>query len=223
MANEFKGFRNKKQQVKTAVGRKMSSIKWLHRHLNDPYVGLAKAKGYRSRAAFKLKDIFVKYPDFKRAKVVVDLGCAPGGWLQVLREVCPKAMVIGLDLKEVDPVEGVELIVGDFLEDVVYQELEGILGDKKVDLLLSDMAANASGDKEIDHFRNVELIEMAIEFASHHLSVGGNLVAKFLRGREEEQLRTKLKQHFKTIKLFKPDTSYADSTEVFLVALGFKG
>lgn len=219
--DEFKGYRNKKQQVKTAGGRKMSSIKWLHRHLNDPYVGLAKAKGFRSRAAFKLKDIFEKYPDFKRAKVVIDLGCAPGGWLQVLRETCPKATVIGLDLKEVEPVEGVELIVGDFLEEEVYQELERILGDKKVDLLLSDMAANSSGDKQIDHFRNVELIEMAIEFASHHLEVGGNMVAKFLRGREEEQLRARLKQSFKAIKLFKPDTSYADSSEVFLIALGF--
>src|SRR5690242_1613495 len=111
--NEFKGFRNQKQQVRTAEGRKMSSIKWLHRHLNDPYVSLAKAKGFRSRAAFKLKDIFEKYSEFKRAKVVVDLGCAPGGWLQVLMEVCPKSTLIGLDLKEVEPIDGVELIVGD--------------------------------------------------------------------------------------------------------------
>ncbi len=221
--NEVKGFRNKKQQVKTAGGRKMSSVKWLHRHLNDPYVSLAKAKGYRSRAAFKLRDIFAKYSDFKNARVIIDLGCAPGGWLQVLRELCPKGIIIGLDLKEVVPVDGVNLIIGDFLEESVYKKLEAVLEGNKVDLLLSDMAANSSGNKEMDHFRNVELIDMAIDFASSNLEVGGNFVAKFLRGKEEEQLRLRLKKYFKTIKLFKPDTSYSDSSEVFLIALNFKG
>ncbi|MCE2992226.1 MAG: RlmE family RNA methyltransferase [Candidatus Jidaibacter sp.] len=220
--NRFKGFRNQKQQVKTGSGRKMSSTKWLHRHLNDPYVALAKEQGYRSRAAFKLKDIFEKYTDFKKAKVIVDLGCAPGGWLQVLKEVCSKSVIVGLDLKEVDAIEGVDLIVGDFLEEDIYKQLEQLIGDQKVELLLSDMASNASGDKEIDHFRNVELIEMALEFANNHLAIGGNFVAKFLRGKEEEQLRNKLKQSFKTLKLFKPKTSYADSSEVFLIALQFK-
>jgi 23S rRNA (uridine2552-2'-O)-methyltransferase len=219
----FKGFRNQKQQVKTADGRKISSIKWLHRHLNDPYVNLAKAKGYRSRAAFKLKDIFEKYPEFRHSKVIIDLGCAPGGWLQILKETCLKSTIIGLDLKEVEPIDDVELIVGDFLEEEVFNKLEQILHGKKVELLLSDMASNSSGDKEIDHLRNVELIEMALEFGTKHLEKNGNFVVKFLRGREEEALRSKLKQAFKSIKLFKPATSYADSSEVFLIGLGFKG
>lgn len=221
MASTFKGFRNTKQNLKTAYGRKMSSTKWLERHLNDPYVALAKAQGYRCRAAFKLKDIFEKFPAFKTAKVIVDLGCAPGGWLQVLREMT-KATVVGVDLKEVEPIEGVVTIVGDFLEQSTNDALHDALGGKDVGLILSDMAANSTGDKERDHFLNVELIEACLAFAHLHLVEGGNFVVKLLRGREDQELFKTLRMQFKSVKQFKPKTSYADSTEVYLVALSFK-
>lgn len=224
MDNNFvKGFRNKKQQVKTAGGRKMSSTKWLNRNLNDPYITLAKIKGYRSRAAFKLKDIITRYPVLAKASVIVDLGCAPGGWLQVLREDYPKnTKVIGVDLKEVAPIEGVDLIVGDFLEATTTEALHNLLEGKKVNLLLSDMAANSSGNKEVDHYRNVELIEAGLEFALMHLEKGGNFVAKFLRGADENKLLINLKKSFKSVKFFKPPSSYSTSTELFIIALNFK-
>lgn len=221
MASVVKGFRNKKQKLKTGQGRKMSSTKWLERHLNDPYVAMAKSKGYRSRAAFKLHDILEKFPHFKNAKVVVDLGCAPGGWLQVLKEIT-KATVVGVDLKEVEPIADVITIAGDFLEESTNIALHEALDGKKVNLVLSDMAANACGDKERDHLMNVELIEACLAFAQLHLVEGGNFVAKFLRGREEQELLKTMRSQFESIKQFKPKTSYQDSTEVFLVAQGFK-
>ena len=220
--NFFKGFRNKKQQVKTAEGRKISSIKWLNRNLNDPYINLAKINGYRSRAAYKLKDIIVKYPVLKKATVIIDLGCAPGGWLQVLTQEFNQALIIGVDLKAVEYCQGTQIICGNFLEESTLACISKILNNKKVNLILSDMAANSSGNKEIDHFRNVELIEAGIEFALLHLEKEGNFIAKFLRGVEEHKLLIRLKKYFKIVKFFKPPSSYVDSTEVFIIALNFR-
>jgi 23S rRNA (uridine2552-2'-O)-methyltransferase len=215
-------FRNNKQRVKTAQGRKISSTQWLKRHLNDPYVQLAKAKGYRSRAAFKLQEILEKFPELKKFKTVVDLGCAPGGWLQIIKQEMPAAKLIGVDLKVVEEVEGAFLIQGDFLLPDTGELLHAALEGAKVELLLSDMAANSSGDSDVDHVRNVELIEVALEFALQHLQTGGAFVCKVLQGRQQEVLLMRIKTLFNKVKHFKPPTSYADSTEIFMVAQGFR-
>lgn len=213
------GFRNTKQQVRTAEGRKMSSIKWLNRHINDPFVNMAKAQNYRSRAAFKIDEILKSFPQFKAAKVIIDLGAAPGGWLQIFSERCPKATIIGLDLKEIPSLPNVTTIVGDFLEDETLERLQNELGGELADLVVSDMAANSCGDSEIDHLRNVALIEQSLEFCENNLAKGGNFVAKFLRGRDESNLIQTLRNKFTSVKQFKPKSSYSDSSEIYLVAL----
>ncbi|AIF81300.1 ribosomal RNA large subunit methyltransferase J [endosymbiont of Acanthamoeba sp. UWC8] len=216
-----KSFRNTKQKLKTAKGRKIGSINWLQRHINDPYVNLCKKKGYRSRAAFKLLEIDEKFKILNNVKCIIDLGAAPGGWLQIAKEKANKAKIIGIDLKEIKPVEGVLLIEGDFLELIDNNEFQGALPDK-VDVVLSDMAANACGDRQIDHLRLVELVGFALEFAFKKLNKGGCFVAKLLKGKEEKFLLDEAKKHFQTVKYFKPDASYDDSSEVYLIALKFK-
>ncbi|ETO34572.1 23S rRNA methylase [Reticulomyxa filosa] len=210
------------KNLKTARGRKISSIKWLERHLNDPFVNLAKQKGYRSRAAFKLVEINEKYNILKDAKIVIDIGAAPGGWLQVLKEKCSKnAKIIGIDLKEIDPIDGVICMVGDFTLEENTNKLQDLL-DAKADLILSDMAANACGDRQIDHLRIVGLAEIALEFTLQNLCKGGNFVAKMLKGAEEKKLLDEMRKYFSNVRYFKPKASYDESAEIYIVALGFK-
>ena len=211
--------RAKKVRVKTAKGRKIGSTKWLARHINDPYVQLAKERGYRSRAAFKLIEIFEKFPLNRNAKFAVDLGCAPGGWLQVLREKSQNVKIIGVDLQDVEPVEGVEIIKGDIETDETLDELISLCDGKKADLVVSDMASASSGDPETDHLRLMSLIDMALCFCETNLEIKGNFIAKYLRGREEQELLKRLRQRFETVKLFKPDSSYKDSSEIYLICL----
>ncbi len=196
--------RNKKQNVKTAQGRRISSTNWIKRHINDPYVQLAKANGYRSRAAFKLLDILKKFPHLKRCKNVLDLGCAPGGWMQVLIKEMPHAKIVGVDIKHVEPLEGAVIVQGDFLDRSTFDIIECAIHDRQVDLIVSDMAANASGDSYIDHVRNVELVTMAIEFAHQHLSEGGAFICKVLQGKDQEELLKKIKILFAKVRHFKP-------------------
>jgi 23S rRNA (uridine2552-2'-O)-methyltransferase len=214
--------RAKKVRVKTAKGRKVGSTAWLKRHINDPYVIMAKENQYRSRAAFKLLEMNTKYHLFEGAKYVVDLGAAPGSWSQALKKHANCKFIIGIDIQEMEPIEGVELVHGDFLDEKTQIILESFLGGNKIDLVVSDMAANSCGDRITDHLRLVNLVEAAIEFSRRNLNIGGNFVAKMLRGECESDLIKELKKDFKEVHLFKPKASYQSSSEIYLLACGFK-
>ena len=210
------------KRVKTAKGRTASSNRWLSRQLNDPYVRQAKAEGYRSRAAYKLIELDEKFAVLKGATRVIDLGVAPGGWSQVLRKLRPKAAVVGIDLLETEPLEGVTILQMDFMADEAPAALAEALGGK-ADLVLSDMAANTVGHKQTDHLRTMGLVEAAAWFAIENLEAGGGFVAKVLAGGTDAELLALLKQHFRTVKHAKPPASRKGSSEWYVVAQGFKG
>lgn len=211
-----------KQRVRTAKRRSASSTKWLERQLNDPYVKQAKADGYRSRAAYKLIELDEKFGLLKGVTAVVDLGIAPGGWAQVVRQKSPKAAIAGIDYLEVDPIDGVEILQMDFTEDAAPDALREALGAQP-DLVLSDMAANTVGHKQTDHLRTMGLVEMASDFAIENLREGGAFVAKVLAGGTDRDLLALLKRHFRTVKHAKPPASRKGSSEWYVVAQGFKG
>ena len=210
------------KRVKTAKGRKISSIKWLERQLNDPYVKRAKAEGYRSRAAYKLLELDEKYHFLKGAERVVDLGIAPGGWTQVVRKRLPKAAVVGIDLLPTDPIEGATILQMDFLAEDAPERLREALGGE-ADLVLSDMAANTVGHPQTDHLRTMALVEAGLEFAGEVLKPGGAYVAKVLAGGADNSLVAELKRRFTTVKHAKPPASRKGSSEWYVVAQGFKG
>lgn len=211
-----------KEKVKTAKGRKIGSTRWLERQLNDPYVKKAKADGYRSRAAYKIIELDERFKFVRKAKAIVDLGIAPGGWAQVIRKFTPKAAVVGIDILEVDPIEGVTIFEMDFMDDDAPGKLMDALGQKP-DLVLSDMAANTVGHQQTDHLRTMGLVEAGAYFAVENLEVGGTFVAKVLAGGTDNDLLTLLKKHFKTVKHAKPPASRKGSSEWYVVAQGFKG
>lgn len=226
-----RGQRDLRVKVKTAKGRKLSSTLWLERQLNDPYVKKAKADGYRGRAAYKILELDDRYEFLKAGGRVVDLGCAPGGWCQVAVERVnaqgtragkPVGTVLGVDLQEVEPIAGAQLHVLDFLDDAADGLVKGWLGGK-ADVVLSDMAASASGHKGTDHLRIIALCEAAAEFAFDVLEEGGTFVAKVLAGGAENQLLTVLKRNFKKVANVKPPASRSDSSEKFVVAQGYRG
>jgi 23S rRNA (uridine2552-2'-O)-methyltransferase len=209
-------------RVKSAKGRTAQSVRWLERHLNDPYVRAAKAQGWRSRAAFKLIELDEKFSFVKRAKHVVDLGVAPGGWAQVVRKFAPRAAVVGIDLLPVDAIEGVSLLQMDFMDDKAPDVLREALGDAP-DLVLSDMAANTVGHAQTDHLRTMGLVEAAAYFAVENLVEGGTFVAKVFAGGTDKDLLILLKKNFTTVKHAKPPASRKGSSEWYVVAQGFKG
>ncbi len=210
------------RRVKTARGRTASSVRWLERQLNDPYVKQAKAEGWRSRAAFKLIELDERFDLLKGVRRVVDLGVAPGGWSQVVRKRASKAAVVGIDLLETEPLEGVTLLQMDFMADAAPGLLEAAL-DGPPDLVLSDMAANTVGHKQTDHLRTMGLVEAAAHFAVETLAEGGAFVAKVLAGGTDAELLALLKRHFRTVKHAKPPASRKGSSEWYVVAQGFKG
>ncbi|WP_305097242.1 RlmE family RNA methyltransferase [Croceibacterium aestuarii] len=210
------------RRVKTGRGRTASSVRWLERQLNDPYVKQAKAEGYRSRAAYKLIELDDRFGLVKGAKRVVDLGIAPGGWSQVVRKRAPQAKVAGIDLLETEPIEGVTILLMDFLSDEAPAALSEALGGAP-DLVLSDMAANTVGHKQTDHLRTMGLVETAADFAIATLEEGGAFVAKVLAGGTDADLLAQLKQHFRSVKHAKPPASRKGSSEWYVVAQGFKG
>lgn len=214
--------RNPDRRVKTSRGRTASSTRWLERQLNDPYVQQAKAEGYRSRAAYKLIELDEKFALLKGARRVVDLGVAPGGWAQVVRKLAPRAEVVGIDLLETEPLEGVTLLQMDFMADAAPAALTAALGGSP-DLVLSDMAANTVGHKQTDHLRTMGLVEAAAWFAVENLDDGGAFVAKVLAGGTDTELLALLKRHFRTVKHAKPPASRKGSSEWYVVAQGFKG
>lgn len=226
-----RGQRDLKVKVKSARGRRLSSTRWLERQLNDPYVRRAKAEGYRGRAAFKILELDDKYRFLVPGARVVDLGCAPGGWLQVavprinaLGEKKGKAQgtILGVDLQEVEPVPGAEIHQLDFMEDGADDKVKDWLGGE-ADVVMSDMAASSSGHKQTDHLRIVALCEAAAELAFDVLSPGGTFVAKVLAGGAEASLQQTLKQRFDKVANVKPPASRSDSSEKFVVAMGFRG
>ena len=214
--------RNPGERLRTARKRTASSARWLSRQLNDPYVRQAKAAGYRSRAAFKLAELDDRFGLLGKANRVVDLGVAPGGWSQIVRERCPKAAVAGIDLLPTDPIEGVTLFQMDFLADEAPDLLIDALGGAP-DLVLSDMAANTVGHKQTDHLRTMGLVETAAHFAIETLAPGGAFVAKVLAGGTDADLLALLKRHFASVKHAKPPASRKDSSERYVIAQGFKG
>ena len=210
------------RRVKTGRGRTASSVRWLERQLNDPYVKQAKSEGYRSRAAYKLIELDDRFGLVKGSKRVVDLGIAPGGWSQVVRKRAPKAAVAGIDLLETEPIEGVTILQMDFMADEAPDALAEALGGAP-DLVLSDMAANTVGHKQTDHLRTMGLVETAAQFAIETLEEGGAFVSKVLAGGTDTDLLALLKRHFRTVKHAKPPASRKGSSEWYVVAQGFKG
>ena len=214
--------KDRETRVRTAKKRTASSTRWLQRQLNDPYVKQAKAEGYRSRAAYKLIELGEKFGLLKGIERVVDLGIAPGGWSQVVRKVKPKAHVVGIDLLEVEPIEGVTIFQMDFMDDTAPAVLEEALGGK-ADLVMSDMAANTVGHKQTDHLRTMGLVEAGAWFAVENLAPNGTFLAKVLAGGTDNDLLTLLKKHFRTVKHAKPPASRKGSSEWYVIAQGFKG
>jgi 23S rRNA (uridine2552-2'-O)-methyltransferase len=226
-----RGQRDLKVKVKSARGRRLSSTRWLQRQLNDPYVKRAKAEGYRGRADFKILELDDKFGFLIPGAQVVDLGCAPGGWCQVavprvnsLGEKSDKAQgrIIGIDMQDVEPIAGVELHVLDFLDDGADDQVKQWLGGA-ADVVMSDMAASSSGHKQTDHLRIMNLCETAAYFAFDVLRPGGTFVAKVLAGGAESELQRLLKQKFDKVANVKPPASRSDSSEKFVVAMGFRG
>lgn len=208
-------------RIKTARRRSAASTRWIERQLADPYVKAAKAAGYRSRAAFKLIELNEKYRFLDGAARIVDLGAAPGGWCQVAKQKRPSAVVVGIDLLDMEPLDGVTFIVMDFLDDRAPGALKAALGGP-ADLVLSDMAANTIGHKQTDHLRTMALVEAALDFACEVLAPGGAFVAKVLAGGADHQLVAALKRHFARVKHAKPPASRKDSSEWYVIAQGFK-
>jgi len=226
-----RGQRELRVRVKTAKGRKLSSTLWLERQLNDPYVIRAKKEGYRGRAAYKILELDDRYGFLKPGARVVDLGCAPGGWCQIAVERVnalgqnpkkPVGYVLGIDLQEVEPISGAEIHQLDFLADDADEKVKGWLGGR-ADVVMSDMAASASGHKATDHLRIVALVEASLAFAFDVLEDDGTFVAKVLAGGAENQMQALLKKNFRKVANVKPPASRADSSEKFVVAMGFRG
>jgi 23S rRNA (uridine2552-2'-O)-methyltransferase len=209
-------------RVKTSRNRSPQSTRWLERQLNDPYVKRAKAEGYRSRAAYKLLELDEKFDFLKGVKRVVDLGLAPGGWAQVVRRKAPKAAIVGIDLLPVDPIEGVTILLMDFMNDAAPARLLEELGDAP-DLVMSDMAANTVGHPQTDALRTMALVETALAFAVDVLKPGGTFVSKVFAGGADSAIVAEMKRNFTSVKHAKPPASRKGSVEWFVVAQGFKG
>lgn len=218
----MRGVKDTGKRVKTARGRTASSVRWLARQINDPYVKQAKADGYRSRAAYKLIELDDKFGILKDVRRVVDLGIAPGGWSQVVRRRRPQAAVAGIDLLPVEPIEGVAILEMDFMADAAPAALDAALGGAP-DLVLSDMAANTVGHRQTDHLRTMGLVETAADYAIRTLAPGGGFLAKVLAGGTDPALLALLKSHFRTVKHAKPPASRKGSSEWYVIAQGFKG
>jgi 23S rRNA (uridine2552-2'-O)-methyltransferase len=210
-------------KLKADKRRTPSSRAWLQRQLSDPYVARAKREGLRSRAAYKLAEIDDKFHLFKLGARVVDLGAAPGGWSEIAaRRVGSSGRVTALDILDMKPIAGVEFLQLDFLDAAAPERLKEVLGGR-ADVVLSDMAANATGHRQTDHLRIMALAEAAALFAREVLAPGGSFLCKVLQGGTEAGLLAELKRDFATVKHVKPPASRADSAELYLLAKGFRG
>ncbi len=219
------GARDMRVKVKKAGKLKHSSQLWLERQLNDPYVKRAREMGYRSRAAFKLEEMDDRYKFLKSGQRLVDLGCAPGGWCQIAAKRIGleqgKGYVVGIDLLAVDPIPGVDLIQMDFMAEEAPALLTERLGGR-ADGVMSDMAANTTGHKKTDHLKIIALAEAAVEFAHDVLAPGGFFLAKLFQGGDSADLLNGLKRDFTTVRNVKPAASRADSSELYVLATGYR-
>lgn len=218
-------YRAQSVKLKTARGRTNSSQRWLQRQLNDPYVQQAQAYGYRSRAAFKLLQIQDKFKVFKKGQTIVDLGAAPGGWSQVLVHLIQKSSeppcVFGIDLLEIPSLSGALFIQGDFLDTDIQKVFRAEI-PSEVHGVVSDMAASTTGHGHTDHWRTIVLAQEALSVAKTLLKPGGFFITKVFQGGADQELLVKLKNHFSSIKHFKPPASRKESPEMYVVAQGFK-
>ena len=209
-------------RLKDEKRRTLSSRTWLERQLKDPYVVRAKREGFRSRAAYKLAEIDDKYHVFKRGARVVDLGAAPGGWSEIAaRRAGASGRVVALDILDMKPLSGVEFLKLDFLDETAPERLKALLGGE-ADVVLSDMAANATGHRKTDHLRIMALAEAAAYYAREVLSPGGSFLCKVLQGGTEAELLADLKRDFSSVKHVKPPASRTNSAELYLLARGFR-
>lgn len=206
--------------VRASKKRSAASQRWLTRQLNDPYVAAAKQQGFRSRAAFKLVELDERFRLIRRGAQVVDLGAAPGGWIQVAMQR-GAARVVAVDLLPVDPVTGAVMLQGDFINPEVQARMVSELGGK-ADLVLADMAPNTTGHAATDHLRIMALAEAALEFAAEVLAEGGGFVAKVFQGGAERAMLERLKQRFAVVRHAKPPASRKESSELYVVATGFR-
>lgn len=212
-----------RERVKTSKRRTASSNRWLERQLNDPYVREAKAKGYRSRAAFKIVELDSKFRFFKKGARILDLGAAPGGWSQVAAaRVGDTGKVVAADVLEMEPIPGVEIFLADLTDPDVPAMLKEALGGP-ADLVLTDMAAPTTGHRATDHLRTLALFEIALDVAEDTLKPGGAFVGKVFRGGATGELLARIKKMFADVKHVKPPASRAESVELYLVATGFRG
>ncbi|EDQ34939.1 23S rRNA methylase [Hoeflea phototrophica DFL-43] len=205
---------------------KASSRRWVERHLNDPYVQQARQEGYRSRAVYKLLEIDTKHKILDKARRIIDLGAAPGGWSQISAKVTDSTdadpKVVAIDFLEMDGLPGVRFLQMDFLDDAAPRALMDALGGAP-DVVLSDMAAPTTGHRRTDHLRTMHLCEVAAHFAVEVLAPGGHFLAKTFQGGSENDLLVMLKKNFKSVIHIKPPSSRAESVEMFVLAKGFKG
>lgn len=210
-------------RLKDEKHRTLSSRTWLERQIRDPYVARAKREGFRSRAAYKLAELDDKYRLLKPGTRVVDLGAAPGGWSEIAaRRVGAGGRVLAIDILDMKPIAEVEFLKLDFLDATAPQRLKDLLGGQ-ADLVLSDMAANATGHRQTDHIRIMALAEAAAHFAREVLAPGGSFLCKVLQGGTEAALLAELKRDFASVKHVKPQASRSDSAELYLLARGFRG
>jgi 23S rRNA (uridine2552-2'-O)-methyltransferase len=221
------GERGLKVRVRTAKHRKLSSTRWLERQLNDPYVAAAKREGFRSRSAFKLIEIDDKYRLLKPGVTVVDLGAAPGGWSQVAAARVEagegSGRVVAIDITPIDPITCVTFLNADFMDEKAPGALIAALDGRRADLVLSDMAAPATGHRQTDHLRIMGLCEAALDFAASVLAPDGAFLCKVLQGGTAHELLDGIKRQFATVRHVKPKASRADSSELYLLATGFRG
>jgi len=236
--------RNKFTPVKTAKRRKKSSMAWLKRQINDPFVKQAQEQGYRARSAFKIIEIDDKFKIFKKGKIVVDLGAAPGGWSQVVVEKVGRGKVFAVDILPMEAIVGVEFLQQDFLAQGAAENIIGLINKnqtlrgemvpfsnintqllcyRKCDVVLSDMAENTCGDAQTDHIRIVGLLEEALDFSCQILAKDGIFVGKIFQGGAGGDLLKRFREYFTIVKHFKPNSSRKESAENYIVAIGFKG
>jgi 23S rRNA (uridine2552-2'-O)-methyltransferase len=221
----FGSSRGLTQKIKKDKKRKSSSTRWIGRQLNDPYVLETQKRGYKSRAAFKLLQIDEKYKFLAPGLSVIDLGCAPGGWLQIASQkvssMVGKEKVVGVDLLPTEQIPGSVSVIGDISERAVGENLLKILGSKP-NIIMSDMAANTTGHRQTDHIRTTYLLETALDFALENLQKNGVFLAKCFKGGTEIEALSLMRKHFDKVNHIKPDASRKESVEGYVIALGFK-
>ena len=195
------------------------SNRWLDRHLNDEYVIKSKIDGFRSRSSYKLIQINDKFKFFKNSNLILDLGCSPGGWLQVSKKLAPKnSKILGIDKIDLKSIPKVKFLKNDIFDNEIFEKINNFFEGKKIDLILSDMSPNASGNKNVDHLRIVSIIEKVLDISDYFLSKNGFLIAKIFQGGAQGDLVQKMRETLSLIKYFKPKASRSESPETYLIA-----